>query len=53
MTERNRIEKAKERAKQRAKEIFRPVPPEIEKELEKETTLGNPKNLVQPEDENE
>jgi len=47
------LEKVKERAKKRAEEIFRPAPPEIEEELKKEKTLGNPKNLVRPDNENE
>jgi hypothetical protein len=48
MTDKEILEQAKERAKKRAKELFRPVPPEIEAELKKETVLGNPKNLIQP-----
>lgn len=39
--------------KQRAKEIFKPVPPKIEDELKKEKTLGNPKNLIMPDNKEE
>lgn len=53
MTSKDDLEKAKERAKKRAEEIFRPAPPEIEEELRKEKTLGTPKNLVRPDNENE
>lgn len=53
MIEKDDLEKAKERAKRRSKEIFRPAPPEIEDELKKEKTLGTPKNLVRPDNENE
>lgn len=53
MTSKDDLEKAKERAKKRAEEIFRPAPPEIEEELKKEKTLGNPKNLVRPDNKNE
>lgn len=53
MTDKNDLEKAWERAEKRAKEIFKPAPPEIEEELRKEKTLGTPKNLVRPDDEDE
>lgn len=53
MTDKDHLEKIKEKAKQRAKEIFRPASPDIEEELKKETTLGNPKSLVRPDNKEE
>lgn len=53
MTENDKLESAKERAKKRAKEIFKPAPPDIEEELKKETVLGNPENLVRPDNKDE
>lgn len=53
MNNQKQLEKIKEKMKERAKEIFSPAPPEIEEELKKETTLGNPKNLVSPDNKDE
>ncbi len=48
MKDDKRLKEAKERAKKRAEEIFKAKPKDIEAELEKESVLGNPKNLVRP-----
>ena len=53
MTNKEILEKVKERAKKRAKEIFTPAPPETEEEFKNETVLGNPKNLIRPENKQE
>jgi hypothetical protein len=53
MNDHEKLEKIKEKMKQRAKEIFKPAPPEIEEELKKEKTLGNPKNLISPDNKEE
>ena len=53
MIDNEKLEKAKEKAKKRAEEIFMPAPSEIEEELKKETTLGNPKNLILPDNKEE
>lgn len=47
------IKKAKEKAKESAKQIFKEKPDEIKEELEKETTLGNPDNLIKPDNSDE
>jgi hypothetical protein len=53
MTSAERINEAKEKAKESAKQIFKEKPNDIQKEFEEETVLGNPENLVKPENENE
>lgn len=53
MTLEERIKKARERAKKSAEQLFKPLPKDIQKELEKETTLGNPENLVKPDNKGE
>ena len=53
MSEKDRLEKAKERAKKRSEELFKPAPKEIEEELKNESVLGNPKNLVRPDNNSE
>ena len=47
------LKKAKERAKKRSEEIFKPAPEEIEEEFRKETVMGNPENLIRPDNEEE
>lgn len=49
MTTEERIKEAKKSAKQ----IFKEKSDEIKKELEKEAVLGNPENLIKPDDKNE
>ena len=53
MKDKDRLELAREKAKERSKELFKPVSKEIEDELGNETTLGNPKNLVKPDNKQE
>ena len=53
MNHNDRIKKAIEKAKESANQIFKEKPDEIKKELEKETTLGNPENLIKPDNKDE
>ncbi|WP_153301518.1 hypothetical protein [Endozoicomonas arenosclerae] len=53
MTLEERIKKARERARKSAEQLFKPLPKEIQEELEKETALGNPENLVKPDNKDE
>jgi len=53
MTEQDRYQQVKKKAEERAKELFKPLPKEIEEELESESTLGNPENLVRPDNQEE
>lgn len=53
MNDDEKLEEIKEKMKKRAKEIFKPAPPEIEEELRREKTLGNPKNLIIPDNKEE
>ena len=48
-----RIKYAKEKAKESAQEIFKEKPEDIKEELEKDTTMGNPENLVKPDNQEE
>lgn len=49
----NHIDKVVEAAKSSAKQIFKEKPEDIKEELEKETTMGNSKNLVKPDNKDE
>ncbi len=53
MTLEEKIKKAEEKAKESIVQIFNEKPDEIKKELEKERILGNPENLIKPDNENE
>ena len=53
MNDQKRIKEAKEKAKESAKELFKRKPKDIQEELEKETTLGNPENLIKPDNKDE
>lgn len=53
MTPEERKKYAREKAKESAKEFFKPKSKEIEDELKRETILGDPENLIVPEDKSE
>ncbi|WP_170941645.1 hypothetical protein [Cellvibrio mixtus] len=53
MNDHEKLEAIKEKMKQRAKEIFKPAPTDIEDELKREKILGNPKNLIRPDNKEE
>ena len=53
MTDEERYQQAKIKAERRAKELFKNPTKDIEDELAKETTLGNPDNLVKPDNKEE
>ena len=53
MNDKDRIEEIKKKAKESAKELLEELPEDIENEFRKETTLGNPKNLIRPDNEEE
>ena len=42
------LKEIEEQLKKSSDEIFKKKSAEIQKELEKETTLGSPKNLIEP-----
>ena len=48
MNSEKRLKEIEEQLKKSSEEIFKKKPSEIRKELEKETTLGSPKNLIEP-----
>ena len=48
MNTEKRLKEIEEQLKKSSKDIFKKKPNEIQKELEKETTLGSPKNLIEP-----
>jgi len=53
MNDQERAQYAVEKAKESAKKLFKEKPKSIQKELEKETVLGNPENLVKPDNKDE
>lgn len=53
MTLEEKIKKAEEKSKDSVVQIFNEKPDEMKKELEKEKILGNSKNLIKPDNENE
>ena len=53
MTPEDRIKQAKEKAKESAKRIFKKKTEDIQEELENESIMGNPENLVKPDNEDE
>lgn len=53
MSSEERYKQAEEKAKESSKELFKEKPKEIEEEFKKETILGNPENLVKPDNKDE
>ena len=53
MTLEENIKQAKEKARESADQIFSEKPDEVKKELERETVLGNPENLIKPDNKDE
>jgi hypothetical protein len=53
MNELEKLKLIREKAKKDAIELFKEKPKEMQKELEKAFTLGNPENLIKPENEDE
>jgi len=53
MNEQERLKIIKEKAKIEAEKLFKEKPKDVQKELENTFSLGNPENLVKPENENE
>ncbi|WP_433998961.1 hypothetical protein [Endozoicomonas sp.] len=47
------IKKTRERARKSAKQLLKPLCRDIQEELKKETTLGNPENLIKPDNRDE
>lgn len=42
------LKKIQDKAKKSAKELLEDIPEELKQELKKETVLGNPENLIKP-----
>jgi hypothetical protein len=53
MTENERLKHARGKAKETSEELFRKKPSDVKDELVNEQSLGNPDNLVEPDDEEE
>jgi hypothetical protein len=53
MNDQERLKIIKEQAKKDAEKIFKEKPKDVQKELEKTFTLGNPENLIKPDNKDE
>lgn len=53
MNEQERLKAIREKAKEEAEKLFKEKPKDVQKELEKTFTLGNPENLIKPDNKNE
>lgn len=53
MTDQAKLKAIREKARKDAEKLFKEKPKEIQKELEKTFSLGNPENLVKPDNKDE
>lgn len=47
------LKKIRDKAKESAKELLEEIPDDLKEELKKETVLGNPDNLIKPDNKDE